>query len=91
MTAQDEDRVVYIDHAGKAQCVSAKAVAKLPTSFDEALTTLCADIQLALDCIRLLGGVPIPVAEAILRNIEPAQAAIDMAVRCANATESEAN
>ena len=86
MTAQDEDRVVYIDHAGKAQCVSAKAVAKLPTSFDEALTTLCADMHM-----QSLTQRARQYQHFNVRNIEPAQAAIDMAVRCANATESEAN
>jgi len=43
------------------------------------------DLQLALDCIAIWGAIPIPVAKAILRNIEPAHAAIDMAIRCSPA------
>jgi hypothetical protein len=91
MTAQAEDRLVYIDQSGKPQCMSGKAVAALPESFDTALTKICAEMQLALDCIKVFGAIPLPVAKAILRDMEPAQAAIDMAVRCANTKESEAN
>ena len=81
MPAKLQDRMVYVDAAGDPQCVSACGAVKIPAEFDEVLTALCAYMQLALDCIQLLGGVPGPVAQAILRNIEPAQAAIDWALR----------
>lgn len=76
-----EDRLVYADQSGTVRCASAAALARLPEEFEPALTALAADLQLALDCIAVFGGVPTPVLLAILRNIEPAHAAIDMAVR----------
>ena len=85
MSDQPQNRMVYIDQHGKPQCVSAKAVPAIPSEFGDCLKTLCADMQLALDCIDEFGGVPVPVAKAILRNMEPAHAAIDMAVRCSPA------
>lgn len=85
------DRVVYIDQLGDVQCVDGRAIAAVPTAFDGTLSALCNDLQLALDCIRVFGGMPVPVAKAILRNIEPAHTAIDLAVRTANRAEKDAN
>jgi hypothetical protein len=87
MPTETRDRVVYIDQYGDVQCASSKLIAAIPSEFAEALTALTADLELALDCLRIFHGVPIPVAKAILRNIEPAQAAIDMAVRCSSSAE----
>ena len=84
MPAKPQDRMVYIDAAGDPQCVSVKFIAAVPSAFEDLFTALSADMQLALDCMKLFGGVPVPVAQAILRNMEPAHAAIDMALRCAN-------
>lgn len=76
------NRIVYIDGHGGPQCFTVTGgVVNIPAEFNSALTALCGDLQLALECIKLFGGVPIPVAKAILRNAEPAHAAIDMAVR----------
>ena len=75
------DRIVYLDHRGKPQCVSTKAVSDMPVEFTGVLDALCADMALALECLKLYGGIPLPVAKAILRNMEPAHAAIDMCVR----------
>ncbi len=81
MNANPQDRLVYTDTSGTVRCISGNALAAMPEEFGEVLTALCADLQLALDCINVFGGVPTPVALAILRNIEPAHAAIDLAVR----------
>ena len=81
----------FTDHTGNLRCADTKAFAPVPTEFCNVLIVLAADLQLALECIDAFGAVPIPVAEAILRNIEPAHAAIDMAVRAARTSESEAN
>lgn len=78
---QAPSRLVYTDQTGTVRCVSREAIRELPEEFSETLTALCHDLQLALDCIAVFGGVPTPVALAILRDIEPAHAAIDMAVR----------
>jgi hypothetical protein len=70
------------------QCYSTKAVGQLPSEFESALKAICADMELALDCLKIYGGIPLPVAKAILRNMEPAHAAIDMCVRgCDGARE----
>jgi hypothetical protein len=82
-----EDRLVYIDDKGKPVCVSANAIAAVPSCFSETLLALTADLDLAMDCLRLLGGIPLPVAKAILRNLEPAHAALDMAMRSSTPTE----
>lgn len=87
MSGQSQNRMVYIDQHGNARCMSAKAISAMPSEFVDCLTALCADMQLALDCLDEFGGVPVPVALAILRNMEPALAAIDMAVRCARKAE----
>jgi hypothetical protein len=91
MTAKPQDRAVYIDALGNARCISAQAIAAMPSEFGDVLTELCSNLQLALDCIGVFGGVPTPVALAILRNIEPAHAAIDLAVRTSRAAERLAN
>lgn len=87
MSDQPQNRMVYIDQHGNAKCVSAKAVSAMPSEFGDCLQTLCADMLIALECIDLFGGIPVPVAKAILRNMEPAHAAIDMAIHCSPKVE----
>lgn len=87
MSDQPQNRLVYIDQFGDVKCISAKVVNAVPSEFGDCLKTLCCDMQLALDCIDEFGGVPVPVAKAILRNMEPAHAAIDMAIRCSPKVE----
>ena len=87
MSDQPVSRVAYIDQFGDVKCVSAKGAKPIPSEFGDCLQTLCDDLQLALDCLKLFGGVPVPVAKAILRNMEPAHAAIDMAIRCSPKAE----
>jgi hypothetical protein len=82
--------ITYRNANGKIVEMNFHAVVQIPANFYSALNLLINDLQLALDCIDLLGAMPVPVAKAILRNIEPAQAAIDMAVRRAKALEKEA-
>jgi hypothetical protein len=78
-----ENRMVYMDEHGAAHCVVSKALVTIPSEFGDVLTTLHADIQLALVYIETWGAIPIPVARAVQRNLEPARAALDMAIRCA--------
>ena len=68
-------------------CLSGRGIARVPDEFSDVLKVLSDDLRLALECIQTFGGVPIPVAKAILRNIEPAHAAIDMAISGATAKE----
>jgi hypothetical protein len=75
------NRLAYIDLHGNPQCASCKSLADVPSEFIGALKALHSDLELALDCLHIFKGIPLPVAKAILRNIEPAHAAIDMAVR----------
>lgn len=83
--------LTYRNQNGNLVEMSFNALAQIPTDFSGALNVLINDLQLALDCIDLFGAVPVPVAQSILRNIEPAHAAIDMAVRAAHTPEREAN
>lgn len=76
------DRLICIDQNGKPLCISDKAIKPMPSEFGDCLKTLCGDLQLALDCIDVFGGVPECVARTILRNMEPAHTAIDIAIRC---------
>jgi hypothetical protein len=82
VTDQTSNRMVYINEQGKAQCIVLKSEATIPVEFGDVLKEVCADMELALACIDLWGCIPLPVAKSILRNIEPAHAAIDMAIRC---------
>jgi hypothetical protein len=81
MSATANDNLIYIDQRGELACVSPKAIAEISEQFNDVLVALSIDLQVALDCLHIWGGIPIPVAKAILRNIEPAHAAIDMAIR----------
>ena len=85
--SKSTDRLVYTDANGSVHCVSPKALAALPSEFEDTLTELILNLQLALDCNATFGGIPTPVAMALLRNIEPAHAAIDLAVRSMNPTK----
>ena len=44
------------------------------------LEVLASDMLLAIECVEIFGGIPRPVAEAIVRNIDPIVAAIDQAL-----------
>jgi hypothetical protein len=81
---------LYFDRSDHLRCLSSKALAAIPEDFKDCLQTLSDDIQLALDCLRIFGGVPIPVAKAILRNADLTYTAIDMAVRTTSAIEGTA-
>jgi hypothetical protein len=85
-----KDRVVSMDSRGRARCFDqAGGNVEIPTLFGCVLDDLAADLELAIECNRLFGVVPVPVAKAILRNIEPARAAIDMAIRCSPAATTK--
>ena len=81
-----KDRFVYADASGNRHCVSGLGIADISPEFIDILRTLCGDLQVAVDCIGVWGGVPIPVAHAILRNLEPARAAVDLAIRTRSAS-----
>ena len=69
--------------------ISNRAIATIPVEFACSLTVLSGDLSLALQYIDLVGGIPLPVAKAILRNIEPVKTAIDLAIN--NATAAAEN
>ena len=81
------ERIVSIDGPGHARCFEGDQSVVIPSGFNCVLDDLAADLELAIECKDLFGFVPVPVAKAILRNIEPAHAAIDMAMRCSPAKE----
>lgn len=86
--AEQRDRIVCLDENGDVKCVTAEGgVTQIPTEFKSALQALSADLQLALDCIDIFGGVPLPVVRAILCNMEPAQTALDLALKCRQEVE----
>jgi hypothetical protein len=66
---------------GAPGCMTAEDTVELPLEFARCLQTLADDLDLALDCVAIFGGVPVPVATAILRNMEPVTAALDLAIR----------
>jgi len=82
------DRMVYMRMHEVAtddipRSISGRDLARVPAEFTGVLTALSGDLQLALDCIPVFGGMPIQVARALLRNLEPARAAIDYAIKTA--------
>lgn len=81
MSSHSQNRAVYLHEDGSLHCITKRSCAQVPFEFSVSLLELYANLQLALDCVPVFGGVPIPVAKAILCNIEPVQAALDMAVR----------
>jgi hypothetical protein len=91
VSAQTEDRLVYTGPDGDVHCISSKALVTIPAEFEETIATLCSDLRLMRDCVLVFGGVPRPVAEAILLNLGPAQAAFDMAMRNGEPGERQGN
>jgi hypothetical protein len=63
---------------GKMHCAESVTI---PAGFFKTLDALADDMRLAIECISIFGGVPVPLAKAILRNIDPAIAAINMALK----------
>ena len=77
-----QDRMPYIDANGDMRCVTRSgALVAIPAEFKDTLQTLRCDIELALECIQVWGGVPLPVAKAILRGMDQAVAAIDLGLK----------
>ncbi len=91
MKEDAQKRLVYIDVCGNARCISPKAVVPMPSEFGDTLIELCDNLQLAIDCNLTFGAIPTPVALAVLRSMEPAHVAIDMAIRSGRQVEGLAN
>jgi hypothetical protein len=74
--------VTGVNGNGELVCVTAEGgVIKIPAEFNRAVCALSNDLNLAFDCLEVFGGIPIPIAKAILRNLEPAHAALDLALK----------
>ncbi len=83
-TIVDNSVSVYVNGAGELRCVENHGCIQIPEEFSTVLPALAGYLALAQECIELLGGIPKPVAQAILRNLEPARAALDLALRGAH-------
>lgn len=77
------DRMVLMSERGRVQCMERRVMLAQPAELEPTLRALAAALNLAVDCMDLWGAIPLPVARAILRNMEPALAAVDMSVRAA--------
>lgn len=87
MTSPLSNRLVWIDEAGEPTCITIHGgIAKIPAEFGETLTAMCDDLALAEECVALFGGVPIPVAKAILRHMDLARAVLGLIVNNAATT-----
>lgn len=76
------NRLVRVDLNGHARCITDRGgIIALPAEFSGTLQALRCDLDLAESCIEVFGGLPVPVAKAIQRNLEPAQAALDLALK----------
>jgi hypothetical protein len=83
---ESEDRIAYVDGNGDAKCIVRQAgLVKIPAEFKDALRMLRCDLELALECVDLWGGVPAPVAMAILRGQDLVVAALDMGLKSGKA------
>jgi hypothetical protein len=76
-----EDRVITFDEKGCLRCLHPKVAVDLPAEFSVPFYALADDMSLATECLELFGSIPLPVARAILRNMEAVRAGIDLAVR----------
>ncbi len=81
MSAQPQDRMVYLKGNNGPRCITAKDLVPIPADFIAASVKLSRDLRLALDCFLAFGGVPRALAQDVLRNLEPAQAGFDLAVK----------
>lgn len=80
------DRLVYTDRVGDVACITRHAgIARIPAEFRPDLLALSGDLCFALDCMAAFGGIPVPVAKAILRNLDSAQTAIDLGLKSGKA------
>jgi hypothetical protein len=57
------------DRSGLPHCATCEGVIPAPPGFKDELAALRNDIDLALDCIGIFGGVPIPVKQAICKHL----------------------
>jgi hypothetical protein len=86
-----EDRLAYVDSNGDMKCVTRSAsVVAIPAEFRDALRRLRSDLDLALECIELWGGVPVPVTRAILRGTDQTIAALGAGLKSSAAAPGKA-
>ena len=73
MPANPRDRMVYIDEAGEPQCATGAGL--IPVSGDclKHLNELRGHLELALACAAQLGGIPVPVKQALQRELAESQ------------------
>ena len=70
---QPIDRVVCIDQAGDPQCVAGAGLIEMPDERFAALADLGMHLQLAITCREMMGGIPVPVKQAVGRALVTAQ------------------
>jgi hypothetical protein len=76
------DRLIYTDANGDIGCITRhRGIVRIPSEFKSDLQTLATDLNFALDCIAVFGGIPVPVAKGIQHNLESAQTAIDLGLK----------
>jgi hypothetical protein len=62
--------MVYIDSRDATpHCATCEGIVATPPGFSGELNALIGDLQLALDCIAIFGGVPIPVKQDLVRKM----------------------
>jgi hypothetical protein len=62
--------LVSIDRKGQPYCAAADALVHGTPDLSAALDEWSTNSALAVDCVTLWGGIPLPVAKAMLRSLE---------------------
>jgi hypothetical protein len=84
-TGEDRTVITYLDGDGKPTCTVFEGVVEPSPAWPLAMQVLANDLQLAIECMSIFGGVPIPVAEAIIRGAKEVCEGLDSLVRAKEA------
>ena len=65
----DRSFAVYTDAQGRPKCVTGAGIIPLTAETYAALVELQSNLVIALDCFEPLGGIPVPVKQAVMRSM----------------------
>lgn len=73
MTEKDSHLIVSADGGGDVQCFTGAGCIQISAETFAAMVELRDNLSLALDCLDVFAGVPIPVKQSIMRSISTAR------------------
>ena len=73
----DRGVITYIDtRTGTPHCATCEGIVATQPGFSGELNALIGDLQFALDCVAIFGGIPIPVKQDLCRKMGAVSASL---------------